>query len=102
MSQFDQTTERKAEVYSITNSSFSDCPTCNGKERGLELGFEAGRNAAKESLEILAKALLQCKVEYAFRGLPSESKMFTAQVVLKLEDAIAQVKARGDWPLGEV
>lgn len=89
MSQFDQTTEKKSEEY---------CPdrdvTIPGRGKihirhSKREGFEAGRNSTKASLEILARAVEKCANEKfnPVRGAALE--------------AIAQVKANGDWPLGE-
>jgi hypothetical protein len=58
-----------------------------------EAGFRCGRNSAKESLEILARALeaVACKPGSGRRD-------FYGDIAAK---AIADVKQRGDWPLEE-
>lgn len=97
MSQYDETTEKNAEERFPRETT----TRCDGKvsilgdnERRRE-GFTAGRNSAKESLEILARALEHIE------GLCSLSKTGTSIPRAAACDAIAAVKARGDYPFEE-
>lgn len=87
MSQFDESTVRKAEEYKESFPKF-ETPAFNWRHVS---GFKAGRNSAKESLEILAKK---------FEWMLSEYNEWEASRMLdEINEAIAKVKARGDWPL---
>lgn len=85
MSQFDQTTEKKAHDWWRDNSRF-----CTGN---LTNAYRSGRNSAKESLEILARALLEIRDKH-----PGDAVEWS---MLKADAAIYNVRARGDWPLGD-
>jgi hypothetical protein len=84
---FDQTTERKAEEY---------CPREYGAlpkdilKQAVD-DFSGGRNSAKESLVELARAV-ENMTHYRVNS-------YEYQALAK--EAIAAVKARGDWPLSE-
>lgn len=78
MSQFDETTEKKAVFHDPFGGSGA---------------FKEGRNSAKESLEILARALSTI-------SKPHDTASITSLLIVAM-DAIRQVKVRGDWPLKE-
>lgn len=92
MSQFDETTEKKAEDYRNSYVLRHDLH---------RIGFTVGRNSAKESLEILARAVLH--YERMFEDWAMSSGAQTLEQARdpesKATKAIAAVKARGDWPL---
>jgi hypothetical protein len=79
--QFDQTTERKGRAY-------EESKVINGLLHPVLPPFTAGRNSAKESLGILARALQHIKDNMI-------------EDYSSIDEAIAQVKERGDWPLPE-
>lgn len=81
MSQFDSTTEKKSEEFAKSGA------VLDKNEFPYGWGFQEGRNSAKESLEILARF-----VEAAPRSM---------DLLHEAQQAIAAVKARGDWPLGD-
>lgn len=94
MSQFDKKTESKAAErypfkYIDSEPTWMDVPRYNGRQELARCDFTAGRISAKESLEILAKAVSFYSGE------------FLVQSNSVAGDAIAAVKARGDWPLEE-
>lgn len=95
MTQYEETTKAKAETYE--NEVYVENFASGGE------AFTAGRDSAKPSLEILARAL-----EDADRALSpikfgsvkddgTRKRVVDAHFVI--ETAIAEVKARGDWPL---
>lgn len=85
MSQFDKSTERKAEEHASANAPEGlVCPT-------RLYAFTEGRNSAKESLLILARALLR------FNPLTERDNWDYNERA----KAIAAVKRLGDWPLAE-
>ncbi len=88
MSQFDEKTERNAEKY-CSPDGYLD-PAYNRAD------FIAGRNSAKESLKIFARmAEREC-------CCPGETNWTTGKPILcDICEAIAAVKALGDWPLEE-
>lgn len=86
MSDFDKSTERKAEEFAKTYS-----PTDPGSALRLSDAFNSGRNSAKESTEIFARAMEEAKGYYE-REAPGYA-------YLTVKNAITAVKARGDWPL---
>lgn len=88
MTQFDQTTEKKAGEFALGPEGSHDKSWTNEM---LSKGFTEGRNSAKESLEILARAL----DFHTGTCVTAEGQRTSAA------HAIAQVKARGDWPLEE-
>ena len=91
MIQFDETTKKMLkEMHGV-----KECEVC----------LEDGRNSAKESLAILAREIsgayeymknfdcrVNCEPEVDFHE-PE------CQIALAFKEAIAAVKARGDWPL---
>lgn len=81
MSQFDQTTEKKAEDHS---------KGCAYRSQ-LEHSFAAGRKSTKASM-VLACGALKKRAEYfLYNGEPANEEA----------KAIAEIKARGDWCLEE-
>ena len=86
MSQFDETTENKAEEYAI-----SKLPLNFYWKEAYKTAFKETRNSAKESLAILARAL----DFHEGSCVTAEGQRSSAAY------AIAAVKARGDWPLEE-
>lgn len=78
--QFDETTQRKAEEYSIdaAHSGF-------GKPN---VAYAYGRNSTRNSMEVMALAIRE----------EATAQSGTNQT---LEEAIAAVKSAGDWPLEE-
>lgn len=86
MSQFDENTKRKALEWDANCNNWR-----SGSTQALAVrAYEGGRNSAKESLEILARALTSLLKSEDF-GNPCTDKF--------IEDKIAAVKQRGDWPL---
>jgi hypothetical protein len=95
MTDFDKTTEKLIEKKYPWRVQEPN-PTPYERE-----GFEAGRSSAKESLEILARAVEHYESfrwRHVFQLWP-----FTRSDVVsrRATKAIAAVKARGDWPLEE-
>lgn len=90
MTDFDKTTERKAE----------ECPAVPWNTPMIN-GFKAGRSSAKESLEILAKAMEEEVAEDCGCGFDEPMGEGYRGGTCRLHEAIAAVKARGDWPLPE-
>ena len=90
MSDFEKTTERKAAEYGVEH---------NFQRQDKVRAFKAGRNSAKESLEIACRALDQSSSHSMYcivEGRPT-AKAGECDAC----DAIAAVKARGDWPAPE-
>lgn len=87
MSQFDQTTEKKAEDLCLNSFQTFDPKTdCCGR------AFIKGRNSAKESLVIFAKYLHRqgCSCFQTHNG--------PLQICLRCV-TIGAIQDRGDWPL---
>lgn len=87
MTDFDKSTERKAEEY--LDDTRKKYPNELFEKHALKYDFTAGRNSAKESLEILAR-----DVEISACNCDSRY-----EVTCHRCETIAAVKARGDWPL---
>lgn len=85
MNQYDETTKAKAEEYS--KSIYENAGVDYRAGRPISIAFVAGRDSVKGSLEILARAL----EVYSFPSVTYKSDA--------ADKAIAEVKARGDWPL---
>lgn len=77
--QFDETTEKKAEAHSHAPDEHES--------------FIAGRNSTRGSLEILARNLDWFLSEY--------NEWDAGRMHEEITNTIAAVKARGDWPLEE-
>lgn len=98
MSQYDETTKAKAveaaaQKYGTEPFARLYSPNTVGIAQVAHAsGYLAGRDSAKPSLEILARA-----VEEAGRMIGEGKDV--ARVWDRLLMAIAEVKARGDWPL---
>lgn len=93
MSQFDQTTEAKAKDFAPTGSGMNYHGGPGWWTEDMRKGFTAGRNSTKASMEILARALKDVAYKHP--------ECFCMDQVGIAEQAIAQVKANGDWPLEE-
>lgn len=96
MSQFDETTKRKVDEYMQVRFA-GGVRKVRGGEVHLHFGLNNMkniaveiRNSTKASLEVMAKALLQ------YEARPQDADDFDVAT-----DAIAAVKANGDWPLEE-
>lgn len=76
MTQFDESTENM-----VDRISWPD----------LKIMYRKGRENAKESLVILARALIEADAQYA-----DDLARFNL-----IRQAVADVKRRGDWPLEE-
>lgn len=85
MSQFDETTKARAAEHSL------------GRVPIPALDFTAGRNSAKDSLEILARAVKNIE---SVAVIGSTSKVFR-DIAKHCREATASTRARGDWPLEE-
>jgi len=88
MIQFDITTRVKASDFSgeYSGNEFND---------PMREAFKRGRESAKESLAILARA-----IQFALIYDPDTDRYKIKHTAYpKLKEAIAEVKARGDWPL---
>lgn len=101
MSEFDKSTERKAELHAL---SLKKKP----KDRYAAHDFRFGRCDAKASLVILAKALEELNTheecEDGFFSCPKADGYFGPATecncrVRVTSEAIAKIKERGDWPL---
>lgn len=82
MSDFEKNTERLAVEFS---PNYNNDPRASSEH----FGFTMGRNSAKESLEILARA--------AEHLVKTWEPHLDAEI--KLAEAIAAVKRLGEWPL---
>jgi hypothetical protein len=96
LSQFDETTERKASEHRHKTAEIELSPiSC----------FKSGRNSAKDSLEILARAVDDMQAPLPLDENPKLTigetlEIFSKRMMVGIK-AIAQVKERGDWPLEE-
>lgn len=96
MSQFDQTTEEKAGelFFALPGSS----EICVDQARAVAKDF---RNSTKASMEILARALVDLEQCRGRRSGISDMHGWKHAMAALATEAIAQVKANGDWPLEE-
>lgn len=91
--QFDETTERKARE---DHAMIPDTKDVLALKWEYIAAWKAGRDSAKESLEILATAMEEISGKFG----DTTQLGFDRQIDKKLAaETIAQVKARGDWPL---
>lgn len=91
MSQFDETTKAKAKELYVLPEELAE---------PRAFGFTKGRDSAKPSLEILARALQEINTQPCDElFLNMKSWVFSAK--READKAIAEVKTRGDWPLEE-
>lgn len=90
MSQFDQTTEKKAgeERDNVWHHRYP-----MSKDYSPEGMFSRGRNSTKASMEILARALQEIDLGTGYYGAQAREYKTIAAA------AITKVKANGDWPL---
>lgn len=103
MSQFDQTTEKKAEEFTElavrVNCKYTPEAQKEDYGFGISHGFKNGRNSTKASMEILARAAAE--IEELDSDPFNHHKDASKCAICKMKEAIAQVKANGDWPLEE-
>lgn len=91
MSDFDVSTGRKAEAYALTDAPKGlACPT-------RLYGFTAGRNSAKESLEIACRALLAIGITH----LKTPGEKYEKFSGAKAREAIAKIREQNNWPIAE-
>lgn len=122
MTPFDQTTEKKGEEYGGSvrkrlvermppHFVTGELPKWDGSaDFATSAAFTAGRNSAKDSLAILARGMESVKRRLekhpeALDALKSyEADGFTGTnrttiLIVTIDEIIAAVKERGDWPL---
>lgn len=85
MSQFEGSTEKKA---AAAHAMIADTKDLLALKWEYIEAWKCGRNSARESLEILARALESIA--------KASAQIWEARVA---EEAIAAVKQRGDWPI---
>lgn len=85
-SDYDKRTDKMAEAHGVWAWDWPGA-TQDSVCRAAQ-SFGMGRLSAKQSLEILAKAIVKYKSDKA-----------SSKATWDADDAIAAVKARGDWPL---
>lgn len=95
MKTFDETTEAlRVDVYDNCN-----CNDCANHNNGYKSGVLEGRNSSRESLSIACRALKHSLAECAkLTDCSKESPCFGCKPAY---EAIAAIKARGDWVEGE-
>lgn len=96
--------DEAAEAYADDNSSFKDCPTCNGKHEGQKQGFKAGAawreaNPREWNHAIrLHNDIIVIISELMVTNPKPETEM--GKLLLKLAGAVDKYEKK-QWPLDE-